>query len=549
MSDGESPNADRADVARTSDTASSDTTLHMVAWAAILILYLALRIPLLDVPLDRDEGLFGWIGQSILRGDLPYRDVFEHKPPGVFAIYAAALLVVSPTAAGVHFALLLWNLATLLVTASVARALAGRSAGSLAALLAAFAYAVVSTSHGAQGFTASVEMLLLLPMMLSVRCGLAAVASTTARARLGALLAAGACAAATCWIKQSAFVPLLVVPALLLARGADGGSRQRVVDLAWLLVGGVAMSVVVVAFGAYAGGFDEFWYWSFTHSAIYAEWSWDTAGANFATRLLKALGRVAADFCVPVLFAVLGACALRGRKGSGLAILFLVLSLAGSVHSAFLYAHYFAQMFPALAVSGAIGMAWLIQRVGWRLLWAPIALLVLAVPAGGNPAYWFAPDPIAVSHKIVGQQAFEAAPTVALAVREATGADDSLLIYGSEPQVLFLAERRSSNPYGMAYPLTGPYPRQREFQERVWKRVEADPPVFVLLPTLPSSLLRREDTDPFLEEHLQELLARRYRPAAMVVPREPPRFEVIPLPESGEVAPDAAMLIFLRVDQ
>ena len=39
-----------------------------VAWAGVLALYLVARAALLDVPLDRDEGAFGAVGQAILRG-------------------------------------------------------------------------------------------------------------------------------------------------------------------------------------------------------------------------------------------------------------------------------------------------------------------------------------------------------------------------------------------------------------------------------------------------------------------------------------------------
>ena len=50
----------------------------------ILLLQLALRIPFLSEPLERDEGAYGYIGQRILAGELPYRDVFDHKTPVVY---------------------------------------------------------------------------------------------------------------------------------------------------------------------------------------------------------------------------------------------------------------------------------------------------------------------------------------------------------------------------------------------------------------------------------------------------------------------------------
>jgi len=49
--------------------------LQIVAgFAAIQTLYVAMRLPGIGVPLDRDEGACGYIDQMIREGKLPYRD-------------------------------------------------------------------------------------------------------------------------------------------------------------------------------------------------------------------------------------------------------------------------------------------------------------------------------------------------------------------------------------------------------------------------------------------------------------------------------------------
>ena len=42
-----------------------------------------------DVVLDRDEGVYATVAQAWAAGKLPYRDVFDHKPPGIYVIYRA----------------------------------------------------------------------------------------------------------------------------------------------------------------------------------------------------------------------------------------------------------------------------------------------------------------------------------------------------------------------------------------------------------------------------------------------------------------------------
>ncbi|MFH1361666.1 MAG: hypothetical protein ABIH69_03330, partial [bacterium] len=59
------------------------TPLNLKFWLAvslIVVVYILLRINIVGIPLDRDEGLFAYAGQVILRGGLPYLDVLEMKP-------------------------------------------------------------------------------------------------------------------------------------------------------------------------------------------------------------------------------------------------------------------------------------------------------------------------------------------------------------------------------------------------------------------------------------------------------------------------------------
>lgn len=46
-------------------------------------------------PLDRDEGAFLVIAQGILHGRVPYRDVFDHKSPAIYYLFAALLALTS----------------------------------------------------------------------------------------------------------------------------------------------------------------------------------------------------------------------------------------------------------------------------------------------------------------------------------------------------------------------------------------------------------------------------------------------------------------------
>jgi hypothetical protein len=53
--------------------------------ATVLLL---VRIPSLVQPMGADQGLYAYIGDRILAGDLPYRDAWDQKPPAIHYTYA-----------------------------------------------------------------------------------------------------------------------------------------------------------------------------------------------------------------------------------------------------------------------------------------------------------------------------------------------------------------------------------------------------------------------------------------------------------------------------
>src|ERR671913_2651841 len=61
---------------------------HRVFLALACVL-LILRVPSLAQPMGADQGLYAYVGERILAGELPYRDAWDHKPPAIHYAYAA----------------------------------------------------------------------------------------------------------------------------------------------------------------------------------------------------------------------------------------------------------------------------------------------------------------------------------------------------------------------------------------------------------------------------------------------------------------------------
>src|SRR4051812_16828081 len=55
---------------------------------ALIAALLLLRLPSLAQPIGPDQGLYAYVGDRILHGELAYRDAWDQKPPGIHYIYA-----------------------------------------------------------------------------------------------------------------------------------------------------------------------------------------------------------------------------------------------------------------------------------------------------------------------------------------------------------------------------------------------------------------------------------------------------------------------------
>jgi hypothetical protein len=89
------------------------------AWIFLAVIVLGLviiiRIRLLGIPLERDEGEYAYIGQLLLQGIPPYKLAYNLKFPGTYAACALIMALFGQTIIGIHLGLLLINTATILL--------------------------------------------------------------------------------------------------------------------------------------------------------------------------------------------------------------------------------------------------------------------------------------------------------------------------------------------------------------------------------------------------------------------------------------------------
>ena len=499
------------------ESATDSTTLNYtdfsfwLLWIGITVVYIVIRINIVSVPLFRDEGLWGYIGQVILDGGLPYRDAIEMKPPGAFYVYALALLFVPPTSAGIHVALHTYNFLTRIALYFFAKMY---SRSTTTGLWVAFIYAVLSSSPGIQGYSATPEMFLLLPVTLSLTFAVLA----TSKDNLYLAIPSGVFAAFAFWTKQTV-APIILFIVLYLAITQIRNSKDKSYDLIksikslvlWSF-GFLLVSFLIVAYFYYHDIFDEFIYWSFTHAVFY------TKRVKFTeilpTFLIAIKELIKGNLFIIVVGLVLNTVYLFRKNSRSYFVLgFFVFSLLATVPG-YAYWHYFAQLVPALAIAGGFGVALLIEPIrNGRLKSLSSALCAAAIvlmPVFVHSGYYINKSPVEIIRRYFGVNPFPESIELAEFLANRTRSDDTIFIFGSEPQLLLYSQRKSAISFPMIYPLMSVYPRYREFQQKVWEEINIARPKYIVTVELPTSLAWDGEADLWLVKKTREIIAQSY---------------------------------------
>ena len=479
--------------------------------AAAVLAFVVLRAPFLSVPLERDEGEYAYIAQRMLEGEVPYRDAFDQKPPGVFVAYLLAFAIAGQTALGIHLVLHLWTAAAAAVFYLLMRVLAGGVAAGFALLV----FSLASADPSLLGHAANTENWMLLPLVLAA----AACVRGWQRGDRLSWVACGGFAACACWFKQVALTDACLFAAAVWGDAIIGrappGRRKALLRLGLFALGGVLASAPVLLYFGAAGALAPFVDAVFLHNLEYTR---SFSGGEGLVNLRTSLESQLPGFALVWGLALMGWWLPGGvpaRVRHALAAWWLA-SFAGATIGLHFRPHYFLQTVPALAALAGVGADGLARRLAQRervsqaLVLTSLAALLVLVPLVAHRELLLADSPAAVSRRIYGLNPFPEAVAIANHIRGNSRPDDRVFIVGSEPQILFLAGRRSATRYIFFYPLTGDYPDARERQQEVIDEVKAARPLYIVWVDVVTSMLRTPRSVPLVFDATLDLIARDY---------------------------------------
>ena len=133
--------------------------------AALALLTLVIRIPLLGAPIFRDEGMYGYTAQEVLRGYLPWETAVDNKGPLLIYEYALGLAIGGMSSIeGIRAVGLAFALGSGLALFALARDMRGEKF----ALIATSLYVVHSNLVALYGHFCGSEVFTLTPVLLAM---------------------------------------------------------------------------------------------------------------------------------------------------------------------------------------------------------------------------------------------------------------------------------------------------------------------------------------------------------------------------------------------
>jgi hypothetical protein len=326
--------------------------LPLPALLAAALLAIAIRLPLLGVPLDADEGGYAYLSRQWAAGGRLYGPVWVDRPQGLLLAYR---LVTSLGTSRVYLHLAAIALAVLLLGAV---AVCGRElGGTRAAVTGAVLVAVVGAAPRLQGFMFNGELAAGACSAWAVACAL-----TYLRRRAFWLLpGAGACGGGALLMKQSGFDGLAT--ALIIATVA-----WRVRGAASVLAGAAAPLGLAVLHAALNSWHD----WWFAVVGYRLDTSAGSRGGLSGRwhNIAVSLPRLWPDLLALAVLAALGLGYCVARR-SPFPLVWLTSALAGFLGGVFFFPHYWMQLVGPCCLLGALALSALRPRLA-------VAALVLA---------------------------------------------------------------------------------------------------------------------------------------------------------------------------
>lgn len=453
---------------------------HIIVLGIVMLLIVWVRIRLLSVPLERDEGEYAYAGSQLLQGVIPYKEAYNMKLPGTYFMYAVIMAIFGKSVMGIHIGLMLVNLVTILLLFLSIKKLFNATT----ALVTASLYGLMTLSPEVFGFAAHATHF----VVLFVSSGLYVFAGFVQKHTVQKALLFGLMMGWAFIMKQQAVFFILFGAMALLAAVTN---RRQWIRYLFLYLLGAAIPYLLILLMVYtSGAWDTFWFWTVTYARSYAgNVSWGAGMELFSASFVPILKAYSVAGLLSVAGLVLLFTGSYSRLQRIFTIAFLLFSFASICPGFYFRQHYFITVLPSVALLSGIAIYSLQQRFKQQgiSLSAMAITLIAGMAFATDGSYYLSDTPEDISKNLYGANPFAESPELGSYIRQHTQPADKIAILGSEPQILFYADRKSATGYIYTYSLMELHPYNVKMQQEMIKEIEANQPEILVFCKINSS--------------------------------------------------------------
>lgn len=479
----------------------------------VILFVVFVRTRLLEIPLERDEGEYAYMGQLLLHGVPPYSSAYNMKFPGTYLMYALLMAIFGQTGEGIHIGLMIVNCAAIVLVYQLAR----KMIGGIPSAFAAGAFGILSLSSSVFGFAGHATHFIVLPAL----GGTVLLLHAREKEKTHLYFLSGSLLGISVVMKQPGiFFVLFAATCLLYDHIAAGPVRS--LNKLFLRLGtfslGASLPLLITVLWLYlAGVFPTFWFWTFVYASRY--------GARLP--LSDLFGGFKANFPAVIdgffvfwIFSALGFITLFFQKGlkvnKAFVVLFVFFSFLSICTGFYFRRHYFITLLPAAALLAGLFVDFLIATAPPFLnrfstvVAAGIFIAAAAIGVVAQKDSFFVDDPVKLSSAIYAGNPFPESVEIARFIEERTTPDDRIAVLGSEPQIFFYAKRRSATGYIYMYSLMESHEYALQMQKEMIGEVEASRPKFLIDVRSGLSWLQHDESESYIFRWLDGYVAANY---------------------------------------
>jgi len=336
---------------RAADRGAATRRPLFAAFVGFGALVLALRSSTFFLSVENwDESLYLLMARSVLDGHPLYTEIWDHKPPGIFYLFALAQFLFGRTVVSIRIAAWLAVTASSLLLFTIGARLRSTTTGIVAGLL----YAAFSLNDG--GVASNVEIfftpLLLLEVLLIVSYETRELLERPGPPLLLGFVGGLALQMKFVVIFDLAAFFLFLSPSLW--RDAAVDRPRRLLRFGTFVAVGALLPLAVAAgWFAATGHFAEYWDANFAANARYVGevgWNFEKLAWMILRRIREAFPLWSSLALAPFCLAFLGPAEARTRRGLALGLLWAAFALLGICALRRLFAHYFLALTPPLCL-------------------------------------------------------------------------------------------------------------------------------------------------------------------------------------------------------